>query len=68
MDDHCRALDARHAAELKAAGATDVVASNTETGTELGSRLLGSFGAKQNALQVLKKALRKQVGIAASMS
>lgn len=42
------------------AGASDVVASNTETGTEMGSRLLGKFGAKAPALQVLRQALRKQ--------
>ena len=57
---YARALDARHAAELKAAGATDVVAANTEAGSALGSSLLRSFGAKQNSLQVLTGALRKQ--------
>ena len=58
---YARALDARHAAELMAAGATDVVTANTEAGTAMGSRLLNSFGAKDNALQVLTQALRKQV-------
>ena len=57
---YARALDARHAAELKAAGATDVVTANTEAGSALGSSLLRSFGAKQNSLQVLTGALRKQ--------
>ena len=35
-----RALDTRHAAELKLAGATDVVTANTEAGTALASHLL----------------------------
>ena len=56
-----RALDAAHAAELKAAGATDVFDATVEAGAAMGSGLLTRFGAKQNSLQVLISSLRKQV-------
>lgn len=55
-----RALDAAHAAELKAAGATDVFDATVEAGAAIGSGLLTRFGAKQTSLQVLISALRKQ--------
>lgn len=56
-----RALDAIHAAELKAAGATDVFDATVEAGAAIGSGLLSRFGAKQTSLQVLISSLRKQV-------
>lgn len=59
----CRALDAPHAAELKSAGATDIIDTNTEAGAALGSKLMNKFGAKPAALDVLTRALRKQVGL-----
>ena len=39
-----RALDSLHAAELKSAGATDVVTANVESGLELTARVLGGGG------------------------
>lgn len=39
-----RALDSLHAAELKYAGATDVVTANVESGLELTARVLGGGG------------------------
>lgn len=56
-----RALDAAHAAELKAAGATEVFDATVEAGAAIGSGLLTKFGAKATSLQVLITALRKQV-------
>ena len=55
-----RALDAAHAAELKAAGATDVFDATVEAGAAIGSGLLTRFGAKQTSLQLLISSLRKQ--------
>jgi len=41
---YARALDSLHAAELKSAGATDVVTANVESGLELTARVLGGGG------------------------
>ena len=57
---YCRALDAPHAMELKSAGATDIIDTNTEAGAALGTKLMQKFGAKPGALDVLTRALRKQ--------
>ena len=52
----------RHAAELKAAGATYLTTNNTEAGTALGSDLLLRLGiARRNQLQPLVRALRRQM-------
>ena len=68
-----RALDLRHSAELKAAGADNVFSANTEAGMALGSCMLQSFGARSSDLAGLTSALRKQldaraVGIKDQMS
>ena len=59
----CRALDAHHAAELRNAGASEIIDTNTEAGAALGSRLMSKFGAKASALDILTKAIRKQVSL-----
>eukprot|EP00891_Asterochloris_glomerata_P001180 jgi/Astpho2/1180/Aster-07718 len=58
---YVRALDLRHAAELKDAGASNVITATVETGLVLGSSLLQGLGAKSSDLQYLKRALRKQL-------
>lgn len=47
-----RALDSLHAAELRTAGATDIITANTEVATEMGSQLLQSLGANANGVSV----------------
>ena len=56
-----RALDLRHAAELKAAGADFVTAATTEAGMALGSRMLQELGGRDNDVAGLTRALRKQL-------
>ena len=58
---YVRALDLRHSAELKAAGADNVFSANTEAGMALGSSMLQSFGARSSDLAGLTSALRKQL-------
>ncbi len=58
---YVRALDLRHAAELKAAGADFVTAATTEAGIALGSRMLQELGGRDNDIQGLTRALRKQL-------
>ena len=48
-----RALDSLHAAELRTAGATDIITANTEVATEMGSQLLQSLGANANRVSYL---------------
>lgn len=57
---YARALDLTHAAELQAAGATEIVTADTETGLRLGSRLLKDLGASNAELQLLRKLLRQE--------
>ena len=45
-----RALDSLHAAELRTAGATDIITANTEVATEMGSQLLQYLGANANGV------------------
>lgn len=58
---YVRALDLRHAAELKAAGADYVTAATTEAGIALGSRMLQELGGRDNDIAGLTRALRKQL-------
>eukprot|EP00884_Botryococcus_braunii_P021010 jgi/Botrbrau1/7593/Bobra.0159s0042.1 len=58
---YARALDSQHAAELKAAGATNVITSNVEAGLQLTSELLESLGAKRKNIEALTSALRTQL-------
>lgn len=61
MPIYVRALDLRHAAELKAAGADYVTAATTEAGIALGSRMLQELGGRDNDIAGLTRALRKQL-------
>ena len=47
-----KALDSLHAAELRTAGATDIITANTEVATEMGSQLLQYLGANANGVSV----------------
>ena len=48
-----RALDSLHAAELRTAGASDIITANTEVATEMGSQLLQSLGANANGVSAV---------------
>ena len=64
---YARALDTLHAAELKAAGATDVVTANVEAGLELTARVLSSLGAgSAGSLAFLQGLLRSQMDVRAT--
>ena len=56
-----RALDLRHSAELKAAGADKVITATTESGMALGTLMLQELGARPKDLAGLTRALRKQL-------
>ena len=49
---YARALDSLHAAELRAAGASNVVTANTEVAMEMGSSLLFDLGANANGVRI----------------
>lgn len=58
---YVRALDLRHSAELKAAGADKVITATTESGMALGTLMLQELGARPKDLAGLTRALRKQL-------
>lgn len=58
---YVRALDLRHSAELKAAGADKVITATTEAGMALGSCMLRELGARPKELAGLTQAVRKQL-------
>lgn len=58
---YVRALDLRHSAELKAAGADNVITATTEAGMALGSCMLQELGARPKDLAGLTRAVRKQL-------
>ncbi|KAK9810162.1 hypothetical protein WJX72_005895 [[Myrmecia] bisecta] len=58
---YVRALDVRHAAELKAAGATHITVASSEAGLAMGRSVLEGLGANENSLNFLTRALRQQM-------
>jgi Kef-type K+ transport system membrane component KefB/voltage-gated potassium channel Kch len=64
---YARALDSAHAAELKAAGATDVVTANVEAGLELTARVLSGMGVgTAGGIAFLQGLLRSQMDVRAA--
>ena len=56
-----RALDSRHAAEMKDAGADNVVIANAESGAALASGILASKGVNSGQVSQLSGMLRQQM-------
>lgn len=60
-----RALDSRHAAELKSAGADNVIIANSEAGAALAGGILASLGVNAQQLTLLSSMLRQQMDASA---
>jgi voltage-gated potassium channel Kch len=56
-----RALDLRHAAELEEAGASKVVTAEAEAGLQVGSELARTLGIRQETVDPLANALRRDM-------
>ena len=58
-----RAIDMKHAAELEAAGATQVILSEAEAGLSLGARLSMSLGFDSTEVVALARAMRQDMEV-----
>lgn len=56
-----RALDSRHAAEMKAAGADTVIIANAEAASALAGGILASMGVNAGQMAGLNRLLRQQM-------